>query len=158
MQAGDAPDRRDRARPDRRRFPRGGRRPSDRAGFHPLVLVVDEDPSGRDLCEMVLARLRFAVAHGRNADEAIRIVAALRPNLVLCGLPLDGPGGAALMRELQIDGFARQIPVIVISNVPRETGWPRAEQLGARGYLVRPFEPDALVEEVRRVLRATTSR
>ena len=50
-----------RQRPDRRRAPRGGRRPGDVAGFSPLVLVADEDAASGDMCEGLLATLRFAV-------------------------------------------------------------------------------------------------
>jgi hypothetical protein len=69
--------------PDRRRQPRGGRRPTDVDGYAPLVFVIDPRPSGRDTCEAILAKLRFAVAPFESVDQAARVVVALRPDLIL---------------------------------------------------------------------------
>jgi hypothetical protein len=69
--------------PDRRRFSRGGRRTSDVQGYTPLVFVVDARPSGRDACEAILAKLRFAVAPFDSLDKAKRAMEGLKPDLVL---------------------------------------------------------------------------
>jgi len=69
--------------PDRRRHHRGGRRPTDVEGYTPLVFVIDPRPGGRDTCEAILAKLRFAVAPFDSAEQAIRVVAALRPDIIL---------------------------------------------------------------------------
>ena len=68
---------------DRRSRPRGGLRAGDKAGFAPLVLLVDEDAEKSARCEAILAKLRFAVAPAHTVDEAIRVMEALRPNLVV---------------------------------------------------------------------------
>ena len=71
--------------PDRRRVPRGGRRPTDGVGFAPLVMVVDPDHQRRDLTEAILAKLRFAVAPVDSVQKAISIAHALRPSVIVCG-------------------------------------------------------------------------
>jgi hypothetical protein len=67
--------------PDRRRQPRGGRRPSDPDGFAPLVMVVGDDAVR--LAEAVLAKLRFAVTTSRTADDAARVVPDLKPDIIV---------------------------------------------------------------------------
>jgi CheY-like chemotaxis protein len=69
---------------DRRRHARGGRRPEDRPGHTPLVMVVDADERRRDLTEAILARLRFAVAPVDSVEKAIAIAHALRPSVIVC--------------------------------------------------------------------------
>jgi FixJ family two-component response regulator len=69
--------------PDRRRFSRGGRRDTDIRGYTPLVFVVDSRPSGRDACEAILAKLRFAVAPFDSLEKAKRAMEGLKPDLVL---------------------------------------------------------------------------
>jgi DNA-binding NtrC family response regulator len=69
--------------PDRRRQPRGGRRPTDGWGYAPLVFVIDSRPIGRDACEAILAKLRFAVAQFETVDQAMRVVNALRPDIIV---------------------------------------------------------------------------
>src|SRR5262245_47742601 len=68
---------------DRRRQPRGGRRPTDVQGFTPLVYVVDGRPTGREACEAILAKLRFAVAPFTSVEQARHALAGLKPDIVL---------------------------------------------------------------------------
>ncbi|HTK29926.1 MAG TPA: hypothetical protein VL309_10260 [Vicinamibacterales bacterium] len=72
-----------RSGPDRRRQPRGGRRPDDRPGYTPLVLVIDGEVARRDITETILARLRFAVAPVDSADRAITVMRAILPELIV---------------------------------------------------------------------------
>jgi PleD family two-component response regulator len=114
---------------DRRRQPRGGRRPGDRDGYAPLVLVADDDHDSAARCEAILARLKFAVAPARTADEAIRVMQVLRPNIVVSHLK-DGQG---LERSMASDPAMADVPVLVLTPATAA--------------------PEALVEEIRRVLR-----
>jgi hypothetical protein len=68
---------------DRRRQSRGGRRPADISGYAPLVFVIDPRPNGRATSEAILAKLRFAVAPFDSVEQAARVVAALRPDIIL---------------------------------------------------------------------------
>src|SRR5579884_3584471 len=73
-----------RALGDRRRAPRGGRRPGDQAGFAPLVMVIDADDRRRDLTDAILAKLRFAVAPVASIEKAIAIAHAMPPSVIVC--------------------------------------------------------------------------
>jgi hypothetical protein len=123
------PEHPERRGPDRRRLSRGGRREDDRPGFAPLILVADDDAASGDRCEAILAKLRFAVAPARDVQEATRILAALRPDVVVARLS-------------DIDALRLATP----SDVPLI---PLTENLQA---------PEALINEIRRVLRGRTPR
>jgi hypothetical protein len=69
--------------PDRRSRPRGGRRPTDRAGLTPLVVVADEVSGSRDTCETILAKLNFAVAPVESVERALQVMSTLRPEVVV---------------------------------------------------------------------------
>jgi CheY-like chemotaxis protein len=114
---------------DRRRSPRGGRRPDDRNGYTPLVLVADDDANSAARCEAILARLHFAVAPAKSADEAVRVMQALRPNIIVSHLRDEAP----LRQGLAGDPLAAAIPVVNVT--------PATE------------DPEALVEEIRRALK-----
>jgi PleD family two-component response regulator len=118
-----------RDRPDRRKTPRGGRRPEDPRGYSPLVLVADDDAESGARCVAILARLRFAVAPAHSVDEAVRVMQALRPNLIITRLR-DAP---AQRKQMAADATVGDVPLITLT--------PENE------------EPSALIEEIRRVLR-----
>jgi len=69
--------------PDRRGRSRGGRRPTDKPGATPLVVVADEEPGSRTTCETILAKLNFAVAPVESLPEALQVMATLRPEVVV---------------------------------------------------------------------------
>ena len=69
--------------PERRTRARGGRRPNDRPGFTPLILVADDSADSRSTCETILAKLHFAVAPVESVDRALAVMAKLRPELVV---------------------------------------------------------------------------
>jgi hypothetical protein len=90
--------------PDRRRFARGGRRTTDKAGFAPMVVLIDNDATRLDLSEAILAKLRFAVAPFGSVERALAAMQGLMPEVVIARaecvhelrdrLPLDRDGRA----------------------------------------------------------------
>jgi PleD family two-component response regulator len=114
---------------DRRRLPRGGRRADDAEGYSPLVLVADDDEGSAARCEAILAALHFAVAPAHSIDEALRVMHALRPELVVSHLQDHD----RFQTALRSDPLTAGVPIV------RATG--KAE------------DPAALVDEIRRVLR-----
>jgi len=111
--------------PDRRGTQRGGRRATDTPGYAPLVLLIDADEDSNARCEAILARLHFAVAPTRSIEEAKKVMESLRPNLVVARIA----DAAALKQATGAD-----LPLVLL-----------ADDL---------LDPEALVEEIRRELRA----
>ena len=98
--------------PDRRTTPRGGRRPQDPQGYSPLILVADDDANSGARCVAILARLRFAVAPAHTVEEAIKVMEALKPNLIVARLR-DEP---ALRHEMETNPEIGDIPMITLTS------------------------------------------
>ena len=114
-----------RQKPDRRRQSRGGRRPSDTDGFTPLVLVADEEAGNRDMCEAILAKLRFAVAPVDSVEQALKVIATLRPDVIVA----HARDVSALQRAASPSG----VPLVIVTDEMRE--------------------PDRLVSAIRHAIR-----
>jgi hypothetical protein len=112
--------------PDRRRFPRGGRREGDGGGYAPLVLLVGADADVIGQAEAVLAKLRFAVATSATVDSALRVMSGLRPDIVVAD-----PDDAARIRL----EAPEHVPVVVLDETMRASR-------------------EALVEGIRETIRA----
>jgi len=100
--------------PDRLRQHRGGRRPGDAAGFAPLVLVADEDAESGDMCEALLATLRFAVARVDSVDKAVAVISTLVPDVIVA----RGRDVSALQRAAWPSG----VPFVIVTDGLREPG------------------------------------
>jgi len=98
--------------PDRRRQPRGGRRPGDAAGFSPLVLVADEDTASGDMGEARLATLRFAVAGVDSVDKAVAVISTLLPDVIVAR--------ARDVSPLQRAAWPSGVPFVTVTDGLRE--------------------------------------
>ena len=103
-----------RQKPDRRREPRGGRRPGDASGFAPLVLVADEDAASGDMCETLLATLRFAVARVDSMDKAVAVISTLLPDVIVAR--------ARDVSPLQRAAWPSGVPFVTVTDGLREPG------------------------------------
>ena len=112
---------------------------------HPLVLVIDDDPDILDAICDILEVEHYRVARARNGAEALERVEAERPAVILLDLMMPVMDGVAFAHALHARPQVSDVPILVISA----DGNPaRAASVGARGYLAKPFDIDALLGHV----------
>ena len=111
--------------------------------------MVDDEPSIAETVGWLLRDEGYAVAFARNGREALDRVAEARPDLVITDLMMPVMGGWALCRALQADPVTRSIPIVITTALPHlaERG-----EVPVAAYLPKPFELDAVVVTVARVL------
>lgn len=110
-----------------------------------LVLVVDDDPDILEAVCDILEGEGYRVARARNGREALTRIDEERPLLILLDLMMPVMDGHAFAQVLHGRERDRAIPIVVISA----DGDPqKAAALGARGFLAKPFDIDALLSEV----------
>jgi response regulator of citrate/malate metabolism len=103
-----------------------------------VLIVEDDEVVARVHCRYVAAQPAFSVAGvATSIAQARRLLADLRPDLVLLDLRLPGGHGIPLLRELRSDGAT--VEVIVVSGHAEATVVRTAFQLGVVDYLVKPF-------------------
>ncbi|MGH3944963.1 MAG: response regulator [Pseudonocardiaceae bacterium] len=128
-----------------------GPHPARRAAVKVRIMVVDDHPIWRDGVARDLAERGFeVVATAVDGAAALRIVAAVRPDVVLMDLHFatGGPSGAQTTRRI-IDTWP-DIRVLVLSASGQQADVLAAVQAGASGYLVKSASVEELVEAVRR--------
>lgn len=140
-----------REEPDRRRVPRGGRRPYDRPGRHPSLLVADGYEGARKPCARYLQRLNFDVIEAETGEEALARIVQAPPRLILTEWSLPSMPDGRLTQWLAQGFRTRDIPVILIANGAN----PSLPLPTVAGVLRKPFTLAQMIAEVRRVLRAT---
>ena len=118
-----------------------GRRPR-------YVLVIDDDPTVRDLMRDYLTREGFAVVTAAAAREGLRL-RRTAPVAITLDVVMPGIDGWAVLAALQGRPRARRIPVIMVTIVDERR---RGISLGAAGYLTKPIDR----ERLRRAAAAAT--
>jgi excisionase family DNA binding protein len=103
----------------------------------PRILVVDDEPSIRDLLAKTLALAEYDVdvaADGRSALERMRHEAY---DLLIADLKMPGIDGLSVIREAK--RYKANLPVIIITGYSTESAAIEAVNLGVTGYLTKPF-------------------
>jgi len=114
------------------------------------VLVVEDDA---DVNEMVGAYAQIAgfeydaALTGRSAIEK---AAAGQPDLILLDIMLPDVDGFEVCRRLKDQQITAHIPVVMLSALDREEHRQRGRQLGAVDFITKPFDPDHLMDVIRK--------
>ena len=115
------------------------------------ILIVDDERAVRNGLRALLEAEGFSARVARSGDEALRLVAERRPDVVLLDVMMPGKGGIQTCEELRRDDPLLQI--LFLTAVPSDTTKLRAFGAGADDYIEKGSNPDVLVARVRAALR-----
>jgi DNA-binding NarL/FixJ family response regulator len=120
------------------------------------VLVADDDEDIRQLLMVHLSRDPFEVAGtARNAEEAVELALARRPDAVLVDVNMPGGGGRRVIEALQ--RAAPEIAVVVVSALDEDGLVRDLLRRGAMAYLVKPVSRDEVLSAVERAVAANAA-
>jgi DNA-binding response OmpR family regulator len=126
---------------------------STEPGAQKTVLVVDDHRPLRMLVRTSLESAGFRVVEAADGDEALASVKASRPDLILLDVMMPRVSGWEVIAALLADRSTDQIPIVFISARTEVADRLQAFELGAHGYVTKPFDPDGLAETVTGVLQ-----
>jgi CheY-like chemotaxis protein len=116
----------------------------------PLVVVIDDDATARDLAVRALTQVGFAVQGARTADAGVTLVRELKPALVILDINLPDRDGWGVISDLSLDPETRAAPIVVLSI---EEDRRRSIELGAAEHLVKPATREMLCAAALRLAR-----
>lgn len=120
----------------------------------PLILLVDDDLSIRDLLSNFLEKEGFALVTASDSTEMDTKLAQLRPDLIVLDLMLPGEDGISICRRLSGNGAP---PIIMLTAKNDEIDRILGLEMGADDYVSKPFAPRELLARVRAVLRRAST-
>jgi two-component system NtrC family response regulator len=115
------------------------------------ILVVEDEPEQRELIVDILERAGNSLRSAGDVDAALTAISEEVPDLVLCDWRMPGRDGGELLSEIRRRGLG--CGFIVMTAYGSIAHAVEAVRLGADDYLGKPFEREALLLAVRRVLR-----
>jgi putative two-component system response regulator len=119
----------------------------------PLVLVVEDDSTQRQLLLRILEREGYAALGVADGETALRAVVEHRPEMVLLDLNLPRLDGYEVCRQLRADPLTATLPVIVLTGHTSVDDMVRALDGGADDFLAKPFQQAELLARMRSAFR-----
>ncbi|HHS97811.1 MAG TPA: response regulator [Chloroflexi bacterium] len=119
------------------------------------ILVAEDE---KDIRELIAFTLRFAgydVVLANNGAEALQKVAEERPALILLDVRMPKMTGYEVCRRLKENPQTEDIPVVFLSAKGQDREVQEGFESGAVDYIIKPFVPDELIAQVKRILEQT---
>ena len=120
----------------------------------PLVLVVDDDPQVREIVRVNLEIEGYAVVEAGDAEEGLKAVEADAPDLILLDVMMPQVDGWEMLRRVQERHGIGSIPVVMFSGQLEGAAQHEAAERGAQGFVGKPFDLRALIEQTKQIVPA----
>jgi CheY-like chemotaxis protein len=114
----------------------------------PLILVVDDDPTVREVVGRYLEREGFTVAEAEGGREGLRLAHELKPAAITLDITMPDIDGWTVLAAIKGDPSLADIPVILLTILDEKN---RGFALGASEYLVKPIDRDKLIRVLRKL-------
>ena len=119
------------------------------------VLIVDDEPDIVILLRLALEAAGYSTVEATDGEEALEVIRTQHPDVVLLDVMMPRMDGWATLEHLEETGEHPRVIMVTAKTASRDHD--RALQLGADDFVTKPFEPDELVERMRRVLESPPS-
>jgi len=124
----------------------------------PLIFIVDDVPGNLQVLMHSLEHEEYRIAAASNGHQALNMIPAARPDLVLLDVMMPGMDGFEVCRQLKTNPATADIPIIFLTAKTESADIIKGFELGAVDYITKPFNPAELQVRVRTHLELKFSR
>jgi CheY-like chemotaxis protein len=114
----------------------------------PLVLVVDDDEVVRKLVGSILRDERYRLMFAAGAEEALRLLRSVRPDVILMDIEMPGMDGMQATRQIKADPRLADVPIVMITGHSDSAVVRASFRCGAVDFIVKPFDRDKMIARV----------
>jgi two-component system, OmpR family, alkaline phosphatase synthesis response regulator PhoP len=118
------------------------------------ILIVDDEPDVLRLTSLRLEKVGYDTLTAGNAGDALDIIQAEKPDLVLLDTIVPIVYGTEICRRVKSDENLKRIPIVLFTAHSDIMNAEKAKSFGADGYIGKPFDARELVTTVEQILAA----
>ena len=120
------------------------------------ILIVDDDPMNMQLVRVLLADEGYDLRSAMNADEAMNVLAAFKPGLILMDIQLPGKSGLELTRDLRANPDMAASNIVALTAYGGKDDEQKCLNAGCDGYILKPIDTSTFPATVRSYLEKTS--
>jgi CheY-like chemotaxis protein len=119
------------------------------------ALVIDDEEDVRFVARLSLERVGgMTVVQASSGEEGVALAKSEQPDFILLDMMMPGLDGAATFRQLRALDETKAIPVVFLTAKAMAVELRRLKELGAKGVVLKPFNPMTLPTEIAAILKA----
>jgi len=117
------------------------------------IMVVDDSPTVLTVLEFTLSSAGLDVSKATGGEGALGILKdGFKPDMIITDLNMSGMDGIQFIREVRrMPGF-QFVPVVMLTTETQRSKRDEAKSAGATGWMVKPFQNDAMLQVVRQLV------
>src|SRR5271157_2825880 len=115
------------------------------------ILIVDDEPNVRLLSRRILSK-KYEVVEGEDGTQAVEIANAQKPDVILMDMMMPKMDGLTACHMIRKDPATKTIPIIMVTAIGFELNIKLSQQMGASGYVTKPFSSEDLLDKIAQVL------
>ncbi|MBE0623693.1 MAG: phosphate regulon transcriptional regulator PhoB [Burkholderiales bacterium] len=117
------------------------------------ILIVEDEAAIQELIAVNLEGAGHRALRAADSEQALAIIRASLPDLVLLDWMLPGRSGLTVARQLRSDARTRSIPIIMLTAKSAEQDKVLGLEAGADDYITKPFSPRELLARIKALMR-----
>jgi len=118
----------------------------------PTILAVDDSKTMRDMIQGCLAMSGFNVVTAENGQDGVDKLGECKPDVIITDINMPVMDGYAFIEAVRGQSKLNRTPILVLTTESSPEKKMRARDAGATGWIVKPFQPDKLIEAINRVM------
>jgi DNA-binding response OmpR family regulator len=126
--------------------------------YTPVILIVDDEPISCETLEALLLGQGYHITYVHNGEEALVQALQLEPDLILLDVMMPGMDGFEVCKNLRVDPFLGEVPIIMITALDDRDSLLRAIEAGADDFVTKPFDRFILKARVKSIIRLNRYR
>jgi two-component system chemotaxis response regulator CheY len=114
----------------------------------PTILTIDDSRTMRDMLRLALGGAGFTVVQAVDGQDGLKVLPQQPVDLIITDINMPKLDGYGVIRAIRGDPAYNDTPILVLSTEAEQASKNVANEAGANGWIVKPFDPDGLVKLV----------
>ncbi len=116
------------------------------------VLIAEDEPSILESLDFILRRAGWTIDSATDGEAVLEKVRRSRPRVLVLDVMLPKRSGFDVLKQLRADSGTRDLPVLILTAKGQQQDRRIAEELGADGFVTKPYSNAEVVGAVRQLL------
>lgn len=118
------------------------------------ILIAEDEPSILESLDFILRRAGWSIASVTDGEAVLSTLRRAPPRLVVLDVMLPKRSGFDVLKQIRADDVLRELPVLILTAKGQAKDRRTAEELGADGFVTKPYANAEVIDEVRRLIGA----